>query len=93
MAETPKTILIAGAGIGGMTAALKLERGLRNNHDWNIVLIDKNPYQLYTPALYEIASIPKENVADAPLKSSVLIPIAEILKNKSEKNQDKNHVI
>lgn len=82
MAETPKTILIAGAGFGGMTAALKLERRLRNNHNWNIVLIDKNTYQLYTPALYEIAAIPKEEVDPTGLQSAIAIPIADIIAGK-----------
>ena len=79
MAEPPKTIVIGGAGFGGMTAALKLERRLRDNPDWNIVLVDKNPYQLYAPALYEIAAIPKEEVDQIGLKSVITIPIADIL--------------
>ncbi|MBI3442828.1 MAG: NAD(P)/FAD-dependent oxidoreductase [Candidatus Sungbacteria bacterium] len=82
MREIKKTILIAGAGFGGMTAALKLERRLRNNPAWRIVLIDKNPYQLYTPALYEIAAIPNEDARQSRLRSIVAIPIAEILKGK-----------
>lgn len=82
MTETPKTILIAGAGFGGMTAALKLERRLRNHPDWNIVLIDKNTYQLYTPALYEIAAIPKEEADPTGLQSVIAIPIADIIAGK-----------
>lgn len=74
--------MIAGAGFGGMTVALKLERQLRNNHDWNIVLIDQNIYQLYTPALYEIAAIPKEEVDQTSVKSIIAIPIADIIAGK-----------
>lgn len=74
--------MIAGAGFGGMTAALKLERQLRNHPDWNIVLIDKNTYQLYTPALYEIAAIPKEEVDPTGLQSAIAIPIADIIAGK-----------
>ncbi|MBI4224802.1 MAG: NAD(P)/FAD-dependent oxidoreductase [Candidatus Sungbacteria bacterium] len=82
MAISSKTILIVGAGFGGITAALKLERQLRNNPSWNIVLIDKNPYQLYTPALYEIAAIPKEEAAPENMKSVIAIPIANIIGKK-----------
>ncbi len=74
--------MIAGAGFGGMTAALKLERQLRNRPDWNIVLIDKNTYQLYTPALYEIAAIPKEEVDPTSITSIIAIPIADIIAGK-----------
>lgn len=82
MGEISQTILIAGAGFGGMTAALRLERQLRNRPDWSIILIDKNPYQLYTPALYEIAAMPKEEVDPIGLKSIIAIPIADILAGK-----------
>lgn len=79
MRAESKTIVIAGAGFGGITAALTLERWLRQNPDWNIILIDRNPYQLYTPALYEIAAIPKEEVDPTGLKSIIAIPIADII--------------
>lgn len=81
-----KNIIIVGAGFGGVTATLKLAKKIgRIKHGYEIILIDRHYHQLYTPALYEIASIPKENIADTPLKSSVLIPIADIIKNKPVK--------
>lgn len=82
MAEAQKTILIAGAGFGGITAALTLERKLRKYPAWNIILIDKNSYQLYTPALYEIAAMPKEETDPAGLKSVITIPIADMIGKK-----------
>lgn len=83
MTEMKKNIIIVGAGFGGMTAALKLAKKTNYfKNDFEIILIDQHNHQLYTPALYEIASIPKENVADIALKSSILILIENIIKNK-----------
>jgi NADH dehydrogenase len=79
LSQSPRSIVIAGAGFAGITAALKLERQLRSDPAWKIILVDKNPYQLYTPALYEIAAIPKEEADSFRLKSSITIPITEIL--------------
>lgn len=78
-----KKIVIAGAGFGGATVALKLAEGLgRLNAEYEIVLLDHRRHQLYTPALYEIAAIPSENIPDLTLKSAVLIPIANITARK-----------
>lgn len=80
--QTPKTILIAGAGFGGIIAALKLEHKLRANPAWQIILIDKNPYQLYTPALYEIAAMPNKDANPSRLRSIITIPIIDIIAGK-----------
>ncbi|MBI3420607.1 MAG: NAD(P)/FAD-dependent oxidoreductase [Candidatus Sungbacteria bacterium] len=78
-----ETIVIAGAGFGGIIAALKLEKRIRRlERQCRIVLIDKNPYQLYTPALYEIAAIPREEASAYALKSSVAIPLDQVLDKK-----------
>lgn len=74
-----KLIVIVGAGFGGIIAALKLEKKLRRFPPCHLVLIDKNSYQLYTPALYEIAAIPKEEASAATLKPVIIIPIEEII--------------
>lgn len=78
-----RNIVVLGAGFGGITALLKLRRGLRH-HDlsrrYQLVLVNRTAHHLYTPALYEIAAIPKD-AADAPrLKPSICIPIDDILK-------------
>lgn len=74
-----KNIIILGAGFGGITAALSLAKKKRAlGDDYEIILIDRHHHQLYTPALYEIASIPQENIADIALKTSVLIPLTDI---------------
>jgi NADH dehydrogenase len=49
-------ILILGAGFGGLTAALELEKGLRHDRSVEVVLVDRNPYHLFTPMLYEVAA-------------------------------------
>ncbi|MBI1888794.1 MAG: NAD(P)/FAD-dependent oxidoreductase [Candidatus Spechtbacteria bacterium] len=52
-----KNIVIAGAGFAGIRVALKLEKKIAMlRDDWSIILIDKNSYHTYTPALYEAAS-------------------------------------
>lgn len=73
-----KNIIIAGAGFGGLTLALKLSKKMgRLGAQYKIILIDRHHHQLYTPALYEIASIPKETAPDENLKTSVLISIKD----------------
>lgn len=54
-----QNIVILGAGFAGLRCALKLERKLKRlklQNEWSIVLVDKNSYHTYTPALYEAAS-------------------------------------
>ncbi len=78
-----KNIIIAGAGFGGITAALRLAKNIGPyNKDYEIILIDKHHHHLYTPALYEIAAIPKEFTPEALLKSSILIPISDIVQER-----------
>lgn len=77
-------ILILGAGFGGISAALKLEKQFNNNRDFKITLIDRNNFHLFTPSLYEVATtygLIEDNFAQY-LRGSVAIPIAEILENK-----------
>ena len=53
-----KNIVVVGAGFGGATAARILARGTKGKNKYQIILVDRHHHQLYTPALYEIASIP-----------------------------------
>ena len=69
-----------GAGFGGITAMRRLAKKLPP--DFSLILIDRHHHQLYTPALYEIASIPKEMTEDTMLKSSILIPVEDIIRGK-----------
>lgn len=83
MTRNKKNIVIIGAGFGGITVVLKLSPKIANlSQEYEIILIDRHHHQLYTPALYEIAAIPRDYVPDEPLKSSVLIPVTDIIKNR-----------
>lgn len=77
-------ILILGAGFGGISTALSLEEKLGRDHDFKITLIDRNGFHLFTPSLYEVATIyglVEDNFAQY-LRGSVAVPLAEILKGK-----------
>src|SRR3989338_8291816 len=74
-----KKIVIVGAGFGGITAALMLARNRGTlRHEYEILLVDRHHHHLYTPALYEIASLPRDVANDNVLETSVLIPISSI---------------
>lgn len=75
-------IVILGGGFGGIRAALDLEKKLRHEKDWRIILIDKNPYHLFTPNLYEVASVYgiKKEPYQIKLRGSVSIPYDQIFR-------------
>ena len=76
-----KNIVILGAGFGGLRVALNVEADIRRYlrgstpeaEEWKVILIDRNPYHLYYPKLYDIA-VP-EGAEPSPA-----IEIREILK-------------
>ncbi|OHA08961.1 MAG: hypothetical protein A3B37_02940 [Candidatus Sungbacteria bacterium RIFCSPLOWO2_01_FULL_59_16] len=75
-------IVILGAGFGGITAFLKLDRALRRRGllgRYRIILVDRHAHHLYTPALYEIAAIPRGEAGAVTLKPSICIPLENIL--------------
>ena len=79
-------ILILGGGFGGVRAALDLENKLRHRKDVSIALIDRAECQIFTPALYEVASvfgINHEHPYHTKLRGTVSIPYAAIFKNKN----------
>lgn len=67
-----ENIVIIGAGYGGLTAALRLEKALRKNTCFHIHLVDKNPYHTLKTQLHE-AAVRNEEVS---------IPIDKILRKK-----------
>ena len=75
-----KHIVIVGAGFGGITAMKRLAKKLPL--DFSLILIDRHHHQLYTTALYEIASIPRELTEDNILRSSILLPIEDLIGSK-----------
>ena len=60
LANNKKNIVILGGGFGGVACAIRLNKLMKQRpallRDFNIVLVDKKNYHLYTPALYEVAS-------------------------------------
>ena len=68
-----KNILVIGAGYGGLTAALRLERILKKHSFFKIHLIDKNPFHTIKTQLHEAAV----------RRAEVSIPLYKILKNRN----------
>ena len=77
-----KTILILGAGFGGLHTALYLGKKIKRaglDKQYEIMLVDKNDYHTYTPTLYEIATTSKETADYLQLKRIVTFPIRDIV--------------
>ncbi|MDD8017085.1 MAG: NAD(P)/FAD-dependent oxidoreductase [Bacteroidota bacterium] len=55
IAPTNKNIVVIGAGYGGVTAALRLSRLFRGHSEYQIHLVDKNPYHTLKTQLHEAA--------------------------------------
>ena len=76
-----KKIVILGAGFGGVKTALELHKKYRDNSEIEISIVDKNNYQLFLPALYEIATAVEEMTEMMPLKKSITVPLQDIFAN------------
>jgi NADH:ubiquinone reductase (H+-translocating) len=59
--QAKKHAVVIGAGFGGLACAKKL----RKSHHYSVTLIDRNPYQLFSPLLYQVAtaSLPEDDIA------------------------------
>lgn len=84
MQNQKKQIIVAGAGFGGISAALALAKNASRDfcQKIEITVVDRFHHQLFTPALYEISSLPRANATDQELRGIMLLPIPLILKNK-----------
>ncbi len=71
--DDSKNIVVIGAGYGGLTAALRLERLFKKHPLFKIHLIDKNPFHTIKTQLHEAAV----------RKAEVSIPLYKILKNRN----------
>ena len=53
-----KNIVILGAGFGGLRVALDVEANISGStpeaKEWRVILVDRNPYHMYYPRLYEL---------------------------------------
>ncbi|MDE2312445.1 MAG: NAD(P)/FAD-dependent oxidoreductase, partial [Patescibacteria group bacterium] len=72
-------IVICGAGFGGSNLALDLEKRLRGDKNIQITLIDRQDYQLFNPALYEVATAEEELVSLNQLKHGIALPLRRLL--------------
>ena len=64
MAETASAthrVVIVGAGFGGLACARKLVE----HASIHVTLVDRNPYQLFAPLLYQVATggLPEDDIA------------------------------
>jgi NADH dehydrogenase len=79
-----RTIAILGAGYGGLSAARKLGELFllepRLQEHYRIVLVDRHPYQLYTPTLYEIATTSATLAKNIELERIITFPISEAIR-------------
>ncbi len=71
--EAKKNIVVIGAGYGGITAALRLTRLFRKHPEYQIHLIDRNPYHTLKTQLHEAAI----------RKTEVSIPIDRIIQRRN----------
>ena len=61
-------VVIVGAGFGGLAAARKLSQ----QKDVNVTVVDKHPYQLFSPLLYQVATggLPEDDIA-YPVRAAI----------------------
>ncbi len=87
MERNKKSIVVLGAGFGGLRTVRRLWSLLGPLPGWSknarasceITLIDRNDYQIYTPTLYDIATIPKKYAESIALKHIATLPIEKAL--------------
>ena len=77
MAEkNSKSIIVLGAGFGGLKVATSIAKKTKQE----VILVDRNDYQVFTPTLYEIAATSKETANYLDLKKIVTFPIQELIR-------------
>ena len=78
-----KKIVVVGAGFAGLNAILELEKRFRKDPEVSLTLVDREDYHLFTPNLYEVATAEEEFTSVAQVKSSVVLPLSQIIGNKA----------
>lgn len=79
---TAKSIVVIGAGFGGLRAAKRLAAALRREHltgRYAMYLIDRNGYHTYTPTLYEAATTSKETANYLELRDIVTFDVPSLI--------------
>ena len=66
----PHRVVIVGAGFGGLSCARALAR--RRHTDLQITVVDRNPYQVFAPLLYQVATggLPEDDIA-YPVRAAI----------------------
>ncbi|MCR4328220.1 MAG: FAD-dependent oxidoreductase [Patescibacteria group bacterium] len=80
--EDKKKVVILGAGFGGLRVARLIAKKLRRLgliNRYEIVLIDRNGYQTYTPLLYEVATTSKQTANACKLLSVATYPLSHLV--------------
>jgi len=67
-----KRVLILGGGFGGLYAALNLEKALRKQEDFEVILVNRENFFLFTPMLHEVAA------SDLDL-TNIVSPVRQLL--------------
>ncbi|MCF8530717.1 MAG: NAD(P)/FAD-dependent oxidoreductase [Candidatus Nanopelagicales bacterium] len=67
-ASTREKVLIVGAGFGGLTCATKLAKSGKVD----VTVVDRHPYQLFAPLLYQVATggLPEDDIA-YPVRAAI----------------------
>lgn len=79
-------VLILGGGFGGVRVALDLEKLCsKKREETEIILIDKNSYHLFTPLLYEVASVCgiTKDPFSVKLRKTISVPFGDIFDGKN----------
>lgn len=72
-AEMPQRVIILGAGYAGVEAALTLHKKKKKGDDFEIFLIDKNPYHTLLTELHEVAGNRIE-------EEGIIVPLHDIFR-------------
>lgn len=80
-------VLIVGAGFGGLVCA----KNLMDHKNISVTLIDKHPYQIFSPLLYQVATggLPEDDIA-YPVRAAIdniNFIKSEVVKIDEQKNQ------
>lgn len=72
-----KKIVILGAGFGGLCALKSVYKYVKNWRDYDILIIDKNNYFVFTPLLHEVATGGID-------PGDIVFPIRDLARGKTE---------
>ncbi len=66
--KAPTRVVIVGAGFAGLVCARKL----RGEEGFEVTVIDRNPYQVFSPLLYQVATggLPEDDIA-YPVRAAI----------------------